>query len=471
MIFLFLSLVVFYVKVYFLLASIYILVIFWKTRSWQKTVVYTFWPLAVYYVGQLYVFRVIQPEELKNPLYPDGRSLFFKFTPLMVLGVSMLVTWSIRLISQKIRCNWLIVILLIITITRQISAINAGILPWWALLGNTITNLSGVLWIWWVSDYLQISNKKEKMYFWKYFNYFLKTIVIIGSLLVIFQGLKGSGLGLVVEQSAALPYSGSISDKGLLNRPIGLWTHANDAAYAILCFLLAWGLTNFYIAKKTELINEKWLLLPLVALIWLQSRSVFLTALPLLGWGWYFYKEEIKNVVKKIKIGLWGWLVGLVIVFLGTTVITDRFWHSVVNFGPYDAWDVREKLFLVAKNVLSHHLWWGIGDGNFIPIAFREDMSETMKLFPEAVHNGWTLLLVEQGVIGIIIWIIFLTILIKMWWNFTRKNIKRRWYLIVLIVSQSTVMMFQPFSNILSIGVMLGMILLASEDDKEKKAV
>lgn len=459
------------VKFFFLLASLYVLVIFWKTKSWDKTVVYVYWPLAVYYVGQLYVFRVIQPEELNHPLYPDGRSLYFKFTPLIVLGVAMMVSWMYRLVKERVQSNWLIIILLMGVISRQISALNESVIPWWTQLGNTVNNLSVVLWLWWTMDYFKINKDKVRVKFWEYFMIFLKIIMIIGSLLVMVQGIKGSGLGLVVEQSGIMPYSNSGSDESWLNRPIGIWTHANVAAFAIWSFFMAWVLVKFYKEKELNLVGQRWLLLPVIALVWLQSRSVFLAIIPFLGWWVFFYKEEIILAINKVKITFWGWFGGILIMFFGAMVVVSRFWNSMTNFGSYSGWDTRSKLLEVAIRVFRHHFWWGIGDGNFIPVAFHEDMSNFMKTFPEAVHNGWMLLLTEQGMIGTIIWVIFLLVLIKKWLGFTKKDIKLRWLLLMIITSQSLVMLFQPFSSILTMGVVVGMLLLVDEGNESKKSI
>jgi len=457
------------VKFYFLFSTIYVLAIFWKTNSWVKTVVYSYWPLAMYYVGQLYVFRVIQPEELKHPLYPDGRSLYFKFTPLMAFVVAMLVSWCVRLITEKIKYNWLIIILLIGVFFRQISAVSGGVIPWWAQQGNAVNDLGLVLWLWWTIDYLQKNKKSEAKAFWEYFSSLLKIITIIGSLLVIVQGVKGSGLGLVVEQGRIFPYSGAGSDGGgWLIRPIGLWTHANVAAFSILTQLLAWWFVRFHKERRTSVVNQKWLLIPLIALVWLQSRSVFMAMVPMLGWWWYFYKTKIKLSFKRVKIGLLGWEIGVITVFLTTIVMVDRFWNSVTNFGLNSGWDTRAKLMSVAVRVLSHHFWWGIGAGNFIPIAFREDLSKVMRTFPESVHSGWMLILVEQGIVGAVVWAFFLVTLMKKWWNYSKNKMEIRWFLVAIIVSQSIVMLFQPFQDVLTVGIIVGVLLLA---DEEKRSI
>lgn len=457
-------------KIYFIWVSLYFMSIFLKTWSWEKVVIYGYWPVSFYYVGQLYVFRIIQPEELNHPLYPDGRSIYFKFTPLIVLGITMLFCWLVKMLSEKIKVNWLTIILFIGVFSRLVSAMNSHVLPWWVQLGNTINDLSIVIWLWWVIDYFSKNTKKEINFFWSYFSKFLQITILIGSILVIAQGIKGSGFGLVVEQSAILPYSSAGSDGGWLNRPIGIWTHANNAAFSIFSFLLAWYLIRIYKLKKIELFSQKWLFLPIFSIIWLQSRSVFLSILPILCWWWYFFNRDIKLAFLKIKLGIWSWVGGIIFMSLSAIVIVDRLWNSLTNFGLYSGWDTRSKLISVAQRIINHHFWLGVGVNNFIPVAFREDTSGVMLAFPEAVHNGWVLILAEQGVVGTVIWLIFLLFLLKKWWN-SSFRLDLKWYLVVVLISQFIVMLFQPFQDILSIGIIVSMLLLADAKNEAGKTI
>ena len=451
-------------KFYFLWSAIYILAILIKTKSWEKVVVFGYWPLLVYYVGQLYVFRVIQPEELNHPLYPDGRSLFFKLTPTLLFGVAVIISFLAKAIVDRVKAEGLIIVLLLAVLSGFISAMGQGVIPWWVQTGNFISDLSLIIWLWWVRNYLKNGSKNEREYFWIYFSSLLKVLILIGSALVLIQGIKGSALGLVVEQSGVLPYSGAGSDEsGWLVRPIGLWSHANIAAYSILLQMWSWLLIEFWRNKRINILWKNWLIFPVVALIWLQSRSVFLAMVPILGWAGYFYKRDILASGQKIRVGGWRLELVIAVMLLVAVVISDRFWNSVTNFGSYSGWDTRSKLISVATRLVGHHLWWGVGSGNFIPVAFREDLTGVVKTFPESVHNGWMLILAEQGLAGMTVWLVFLGVFIRKWWNFSRSNIKLRWLLMVVLISQLTVMMFQPFSSILTVNIVVAMLLLGDE--------
>lgn len=454
------------VKFYFLISIILVFTIFWITKSWEKVVVYGFLPMSIYNVGQLYVFRVIQPEELNHPLYPDGRSLYFKFTPILVLGIAMIFTWLWKVFVYQLKTNWLIIVLLIVVLLNLISGMSGGVLPWWVELGSSIGDLATVSWIWWMDNFLNKANKEEREYFWKYVSNVLKVSILIGSLLVIVQGIKGSGLGLVVEQSGILPYFGN-DEGGWLVRPIGIWTHANFAAYYILVELFAWILIKIKVKNSLNQFLEKWLLIPMAALVWLQSRSVFMAMFLFLIWIFYFYKKEIWSIINKINFSGLKLYLTVGILILTVAVITDRFWNSVTNFDVYSGWGTRSKLISVAIRLTSHHFWLGTGNGNFIPMAFREDLTNTMKTFPESVHNGWLLILAEQGIIALFFWLLFVFLFVFQWWKYTKKDNQKRWLLLTGLIGQFIIMLFQPFTNILTVNVIVGMLLLTCYEKKK----
>lgn len=444
-----------------------VLAIFWVSKSWEKVVIYGYWPLSIYVVGQLYTFQVIRMEELYHPLYPDGRSLYFKFTPLLVLGITMIISWTIKLFKEKCRTNWLIIILLVSVLTRLISSfLGSGVLPWWVEAGKIINNLSLVLWLWWVGDYLGRVKTKEKKYFWNFMSKILKTSIMIGSVVVILQVLKGSVLGLVVEQRADLPYG--VGGGGWLSRVVGIWNHPNEAAFNIFMWTIAWALVEMKQRTGLNQILKRWLMLPLIALLCLQSRSVFLGAGLVAFWGIYFYGKEIsigkmlKTRIKGMKLWLTIGTLLLILIFVGNRLLV-----SITNFGENSGWDTRQKLEEVAGQLINNHFWWGVGDGNFIPVAFREDKTGIMKSFPESVHQGWLLIWSEEGMVGVVFWLIFIIVFVKAWWSRSKNNQKMRWLLLVSLCSQFVVMMFQAFSNILMANLVVAMLLLANGDKKD----
>lgn len=426
-----------------------------------------FWPLSFYYVGQLYVFRIIQPEDLNHPLYPDGRSLFFKFTPFLVLGMTMIVSWVIRVLTTKFRLkSWVVInILMMMVLAQVLSLINGDLaMPGVVYLANIVSQLAVVVWLWWTIDYLRQSETEEMDRFWSYLLAIIKSFLVIESGVMLAQGIRGGTLGLVVEQSSILPYYGAGSDESaLLVRPIGLHAHANVASYYLLMGLEAWILVWLGIKKKgVEIWSQSWVLLVIIALLWMQSRTIFVAGfIWLCGWG-YLYFDQIKKKVGKIYLK--GWSLGgaiLLILFSGI-ILTNRFWGTISSRGVNSGWETRIRSIEVAARVIQRHGWLGVGVGNYIPVAYREDVGSAMRQFPEAVHNGWLLITAEQGLIGLGLWLAFIWIMIKLTLRLV-TDIKIRWLVLGGFISQGVVFMFQPITDILSMNVMLIVILLATK--------
>jgi O-antigen ligase len=88
---------------------------------------------------------------------------------------------------------------------------------------------------------------------------------------------------------------------------------------------------------------------------------------------------------------------------------------------------VRANLVSVALRLIGHHFWWGVGVGNFIPVAYREDLTGMMRSFPESVHNGWVLIMAEQGWWGMVFWLLFVGLLGYKWWKKYKNDFRYKW--------------------------------------------
>lgn len=458
------------VKMFFIWSTLYVVALFLKLKSWEKVILFAYWPLTIYYVGQLYSFQLIRYEEMYHPLYPEGRSLYFKLTPLLLLSLSMGIYWTLKCIKEKVWGNWLITVLILGVISGLVSSFYRGaILPKWIEVGKALNNLIPILWLWWAGSYINKANKSEKQFFWNYLNKFFKLMLISVSILVLVQVFKGSVLGLVVEQRSNLPYDDGMGLPGI-KRVVGIWTHANEAAFYIFCWLMAWIILEIKKVKKYQKIFQEWLILPMIALALLQSRAVFLgVAMVLMGGiilNWREFKIQKYTTLKIREFKAKQLLLVLACLF-SILLVGSRFIWVMLNSGTWENnWQTRGKLIGVAKELVRNNLWWGVGEGNFIPVAFREDKSGTMKSYPESVHNGWWLILAENGLIGMIVWITFLIVLMGQWYMRLKKNMKYFYWLGLIILSQSLIMIFQPFSKILMANLMMLVLLLANEDER-----
>lgn len=446
----------------------YLLSIGFLTRSWEKVVVYGYLPLSVYFVGQLYVFRFIQPWEINNFLFPDGRSDFFKLTPLLIFSMAITSSFLVKLIVDKVKSWWLVNMLLLIMFLNIIRLlVNNSFLPWWINMARFFEDLGLVIWIWWTGDYLSRINKKQKEIFWEYLRKTIKIVLIITSTLVLIQGIKGSPLGLVVEQSNTFPYFGvDTNELGAVPRPIGLMGDANNQGFRILTVLAAWVLL-YVVAGGIDWKKQRWLVLPILAIIWLQSRAVYLGFFVLvLWWGYYGGFESIR----KIKLGKWAWSFMTLIIIFVTVVLGVRFLGSVSTLGGNSGWETRLNLLKVSSRLISHYFLVGVGKGNFTEVAFREDLTGFMRTFPWPVHNGFILILVEQGISGLLLWVGLLSLLIYKLIKNNRYSLKIKSLVLSAIVAQFIVMFFQPFPEILNWLVIVAVLLLDDDKTDVKKA-
>ncbi|QTA83336.1 O-Antigen ligase domain-containing protein [Desulfonema limicola] len=63
--------------------------------------------------------------------------------------------------------------------------------------------------------------------------------------------------------------------------------------------------------------------------------------------------------------------------------------------------DLRPQMRLVARNIIHHHPWFGVGLNNYTSAIYRYDISHTAVSydFPKPVHNEFLLIAAEQGII------------------------------------------------------------------------
>lgn len=448
----------------------YVFWLFWKLRSWEKVIIYGYWPLSVYYVGQLYSFQVIRYEEMYHPLYPDGRSLYFKLTPVLLLGVTMLFLGIIKFLRKKIRVTWLIIVLTLGVLSGVISNFWGGtLLPKWIEIGKVMNNLIPVLWLFLAGGFLRRGGKEERINLVNYLSTFFKVALIIVSGLILIQTFKGSVLGLIVEQGSILPYDDGMGLPGI-KRVMGIWTHANEAAFYIFTWLMAWLFLEIEKGQGFKKLLQTWLIWPIIALAVLQSRAAFLgiglitIGMIFLNWGELNLGGWRQMRFKDMSWRQAGLGLGLL---LSMALICGRFIWVIKNTGTWENnWQTRQRLVEVAKELVKNNFWWGVGEGNFIPVAFREDKSGTMKSFPESVHNGWWLILTEKGAVGFLIWIVFLVLLVGVWFKKIGQKREKGYLLILMLFSQGVIMLFHPFSNILMANLMMLVLLLANEDER-----
>ncbi len=451
--------------VYFVWSAIYICCLWLVNRSWEKVIFFGFWPIQLFNVGQLYVFQLIKPEELNHPLYPNGQNFYFKFTPYLALCVAILVTWVVKVFGRKVKSNLIIILLWLIVGAGVYSTVGReSAIPVWIRALGIVDSFGLIVWLWWFYNYYLSIDERQKQSLWRYFGWIVKVVLLIGSVMIISQGLLGRTLGSVVEQTRILPFFGAGSDEeAWFIRPIGYYGNSNGMAHLIFLQLVALFLVELKVNRKKSVMRP-WLLMPILALFWLQSRTVIL-GLVVMGWWWWIQEGAMINW-SKIKIKSRWVMLGLVIVtIMATTVVSVRLWDTVLNTGKNSGVYTRKNLVMVAENLIKKNPWWGVGSNNFVSSAFRNDLTGVFKYFPEPVHNGFLLIWSERGLVGLSLWLLFIWRIICL----VNKNLPKKNYLLIncFLATEMLMMMFQPFMELINLPMVLVMLLLADVEFKE----
>jgi hypothetical protein len=241
------------------------------------------------------------------------------------------------------------------------------------------------------------------------------------SIIGLLQFFKKNTLGLLIETRGAVPIFGMGADeaKGYF-RPIGLRDHANFFANDVLLLLFSVIVLFLFLRKdsRKEIKRYDYLfffscLLSTVVIITTVSRAAYLALFAFYFFAFFIYKTEVLRILKKlIKFASPYKFYLFIISFFLASIIAERSLYTI--YSPSEAGGIslrillqKESIDLIRKNVV-----WGVGQGMYIPAAFDNNRYGVMSYFPEAVHNGFLLLLAENGIVfaGLIFLAYFLLI-------------------------------------------------------------
>ena len=476
--FLILSLIVPSNKIFFVTSSLYIGTLFLVTRSAAKTYLYSFFVLHIFSIGQIYAYQVIPPEKLQlNSLYPEGRSLFFIFTPL--LAVTMAASFSlfgeifrttkihaIALIPSSIY-GYLIFFLL-----SLISSSKSDILPSLSML-YVLTDI--FLLGWTILTILLLSRlpKPKK-------NVVIATILILLVLVLLFetgvillQFLRRDLVGLHIEGRKDVPYFGLGADENPLQfRPMGFSMHPNILTIRVIGEFFSIALLLSYIYENMKhktliVLGTVGLFVSALILVFTQTRSAYTGLTLAIG----FIALRHYGIIKKWVIEAMNRLSSVKVliiplVVISTVIVSDRLLYASLIFTETGGISTRMQLAEEAIVLINKYFIWGVGKGMFIPAAFNqhylEQYSESIiTYFPEAVHNGFLLILSENGILAGIGYVFLIVLLLR---DILKAHVSQLTRSIVFgsLMSFFTLMLLQPYILLLPLSVIIFFILSAS---------
>jgi hypothetical protein len=458
-------------KIFFVWTVIYYISVFVYTRSFEKTIIYTFLPISIFKMGQQYKFNLIPAEILKLPLYPNGRDVIYNFTPYSALVLTCVSSIIVQLIKYRKSIRWRLPVLFLLCwmLTVVISATKSEFTPTLSLI--LVFESFGIFyWMLVGVNSMEHHSKDWGTEILKIILSILMIITVFESLLVVVQMVKKNTIGLRIEQVSNINYFGSGADENpLFVRPIGLHSSPNELAYVFMTRLFVIGILWIYLTSKTYLKIPRWWMYLTFFMIFLvisvaQCRSVFLGLGVSGGVMLAVYRKEALKMMVKIK-NLGSIPIILLLLMSLTVSITfpDRILNTFSSFYVQGPVSLRGQLNEVALKIIPRFWSTGVGPSMFIPAGFYYYPDSIMKTFPEAVHNGFLLFISELGIPSFILAITFLTVLMV---SIYRSNLLGSLKL-VFWLSQAAifiVMTMQPFSDMITINSMVWLFLLTQNE-------
>ncbi len=457
-------------KIFFITATFYILSLLYITQSIQKTFLFAFVPLGMIVIGQVYVTTVIPFSALATNSYPEGRQFYFRFSPFLVLLLSSIVVFVAQAIKQRGKLFLGIEHLFVFAglFFSGLSALKTEHFPILSLL-TTIQATGIVCWVLNCQFLLRNLVSIEKTKLLRTFLFIVILMATVQNFVALGQYLKRSTLGIYIEQSTVIPTFGTGADENSLSfRPIGLQTHANDLANSELSLLFTVAVLLCWLsARKQEL---PWWFITIffgvsgLVLLLTQSRAAYIAIAIGLIVLFLVQKKAVTALLsvlqQKLRPLIPFFILGAIYL---VPLVTERLLYSIYSFGFGGGITTRRMLEKQAFALLQAHPFYGVGPSMFIPAAFKQDPEGIIKWFPESVHNGFLLLLVENGSVAFVFFIGFLyflvrAIILSRLDSFTKAVIR------VGFVSTFILMFFHPFDNLLSFLVLTSWILVYIQD-------
>lgn len=273
------------------------------------------------------------------------------------------------------------------------------------------------------------SSKKKRLGFWLYFfddrlklkpettaKVFIAS-ALLQSLIALIQYATQKSLGLkfLAESplSPDIPGVAKIVVNGLkIIRPYGTFPHSHLLAIFVLTAIFL--LFSFWLSRKHSLIKNSLffgLLSFFVFILWLAFSRSIITAFVLVGLVYFFFvlRSQKKNLAKRI-IFVFGLLIifGSILSFLLWPEIVSRFNISLKEQS------VSLRLFYgqTALSIIKEHPLMGVGLGNFV-WEIRQRLDLLSPWFHQPVHVLYLLIASETGLLGLVLFLLFIFWVIK----------------------------------------------------------
>ena len=148
-------------------------------------------------------------------------------------------------------------------------------------------------------------------------------------------------------------------------------------------------------------------------------------------------------------------------------LITDRAYYSLFSLSDSGGLATRESQISDAMQLVYRSPFLGVGNGMSISASYNFNPQGFIRFFPEYVHDGFVLYVVERGILPVITYLIGLYYLFKAI-NKSMFSKTLKVSIVAGFLAIYAMMLFQPFVNFFSLNILITCILLDTKNYAKK---
>ncbi|MBI4743359.1 MAG: O-antigen ligase family protein [Actinobacteria bacterium] len=232
--------------------------------------------------------------------------------------------------------------------------------------------------------------------------------VFLHSTVALLQKFSGASMGLTklgeLSQLVGEPVGGKIVSRigGIMPHPIALGSFIAQTLSFCLGAFLTWK------NKKMSILSGITIIFGFTALIFTLARAAmiawvaaFVVTIFLAIRGKYFYGVKSKAII------------GITLVILVVSIAFSSLWYERFFASRASNVTARYALNEIAVNMIKAHPLIGVGLNNFSSVITKYDTNGISLIFTDPVHNLFLLIFTETGIIGLLMFLWFLSVPLK----------------------------------------------------------
>jgi len=442
--------------------------------SFIKAFIYSTIPLSYISLSQNHPILVIPAKAIVSNQYWEGRHLVLDFSPFFFIASIALLTlpFWLKKLKQQFEPIKLInyeKMLIVLFGCGLLSASYASLMSGLSIF-SVYNQFLSVLWIWYTSRLIHGSNKANQQRIFLTLFLVIASLITYESLIVLKQSFSQAPIGLAIEKyTFATAFGAGADESGGGFRPFGLQAHPNGLANKQLIMAFSVWLLFCKIDSKNQKNKSLYikniltfvLILATINIILSLSRAAVIALFLALLFLFYRHQQQFKLIVSKIEkfisqIPLRNKLVLFMLLFLLVFKLSDRLLNSIYSFSEFGGVSTRLVQYTEAIEVFKKSPVFGIGDEMFIPTSYQLFPKGVMTYFPENVHNGYLLFIIERGLLGLVAYLIFLFLVLQ---KIQQSPLNKQTKSVVYsgLIATFVMMFFHPERNFLSSFMLLTM--------------